>query len=446
MAREQFSTRFGAIAATVGSAVGLGNIWRFPYEAGTNGGGAFLLCYIGFVFVLCIPVLIAEFIMGRATRSNVIGAYRRLGGKKWGYVGYLAILSSLMILSFYSVISGCSIYYLIESINGNLFTEAGVNGFHERLQDFNSSALYTVGYTLLFLAFNAAILLRGVAKGIEKMSNVLMPVLFLLLIVFSINSLTMDKCAEGLKFLFYPDFSAITTSTLINAMGQAFFSLSIGMGSMMTYASYFGDETRLGHTATSTAILDTMVAIMAGVIIFPAVFTFGFEPTAGPQLVFEVFPAIFSQLFGGQIWAILFFGLLLVASLTSTVSMSEISIAFFQEEWKMKRSWSVVLSTAITIVGAVLCALSFGLLDNVRIAGMSIFNFFDYTTSNILLPISGLILSIFVGWKLDKIVFRKQLTNDGRYPTKMIYVYHILLKYFAPVCVFIVVLYMFGLI
>lgn len=442
--RAQFATRLGALATTVGSAVGLGNIWRFPYEAGVHGGGAFMLCYIAFIVALGIPVLCAEFVMGRETRSNVFGAFRSLAaGTPWYMVGYIGIFASLLILGFYSVVAGWTIEYFWQSLTGGLdFTSQ--EQYHEQFDQFSTGAWRPLLWTVLFLTFNFIILVRGVTKGIEKMSNLLMPVLFALLVLFCINSLTMDKALEGLEFLFRPDFSQITPSVLLGAMGQAFFSISIGLGCMMTYASYFRDSTHIGRGACLTASLDTLVAILAGVIIFPAVFTFGMSPAAGPRLVFEVLPSIFHQMPAGVLWSTLFFFLLFLASLTSTISMSEISIAFFVEEKKMTRRGATILNFGIALVLGAVCALSFGCLGDLKICGLTMFNLFDYLSSNILLPLGGMLTAFFAGWILDVKVLRKQLSVEGHTPW-WFSLLRFAIRFIAPIGIALIFLHSIGL-
>lgn len=444
--RAQFATKIGAIATTVGSAVGLGNIWRFPYEAGAHGGGAFMLCYLFFIFAIGIPVICAEFILGRGTRSNIFGAYRKLSPNgKWYLAGYIGIVASIMILSFYSVVAGWTVEYFVQSAIGALDLPSQQH-YHTHFDEFSTGNWRPMIWTLIFLAMNFVILMRGVTKGIEKASNVLMPMLFILLLIFCINSLTLDKASEGVYFLLHPDFSKIDSTVLLGALGQAFFSLSLGLGCMMTYASYFNDKTRLGRSATMTAILDTVVAVLSGIIIFPAVFTFGVSPTAGPTLVFEVLPSIFHKLPGGVIWSTLFFLLLFMASLSSTISMSEISIAFFTEEKKMSRRKATILNTVIAMVLGSLCALSFGCLGDFKIFGMTFFSLFDYVSSNILLPTGGLIVSIFAGWVIDKKLLRDQMTNNGSFRFKALWLITFCLRYVAPTGITLVFLDSIGLI
>ena len=443
--RAVFATKIGAVATTVGSAVGLGNIWRFPYEAGVHGGGAFMICYLFFVFVIGMPLLCAEFIMGRGTRSNVVGAYKKLApGKHWDWFGVLGIVTSLLIISFYAVVAGWTAEFCVASISGQLdfvSEEARHEGFITLTSGPNS-----VIWTMLFLVFNFMILFAGVTKGIERVSNLLMPLFFMLLIAFCVNSFFMSGFSDGIKYLFNPDFSKITPSVILGALGQAFFSLSLGLGCMMTYSSYFSDKNRLGKTAATTALLDTMVAILAGVIIFPSVFSFGLSPQAGPTLVFEVLPHIFYQLPGGMWWSTLFFLLLFLASLTSTVSISEISISYFCEEMGMIRKGATWATACFSLIGAVLCALSFGLLSEFKIFGLNLFNLFDYITSNIALPLGGLGCSIFVGWYVKKKLIVDQLTDNGAFKFRLMNALIFFLRWICPIAIFLIFLNSIGVI
>lgn len=445
--RAQFATRLGVIATTVGSAVGLGNIWRFPYEAGNNGGGAFLICYLLCIIILGIPVLCAEFAIGRSTQSNIFGAFRQLKASgKWHWMGYVGIIASLMILSFYSVVAGWTMEYLYQSLSGGL-NLTGKEAFHSHFTAFSTSNWRPIMWTVVFLLCNYIIVVRGVKKGIEKMSNIMMPALFVLLIIFCVNSLMMPKASEGLKFLFTPDFSKITPEVVVSALGQAFFSLSLGLGTMMTYGSYFSKDTRIVRSATITASLDTLVAVLAGLIIFPAVFSFGMSPVQGPALVFEVLPSIFAQMPGAQIWSVLFFFLLFLASLTSTISMSEVSIAFLTEEKKMTRTKASTINLIIALCGGVLSALSFGYLSDLNFFGLfdvNFFTFFDFTSSNILLPLGGMLISIFAGWKLEHSTLKSTLTNSGKIGVKTFPLLVFSLKYLAPICIMLIFLLGLG--
>lgn len=443
--RAQFATRLGVLATTVGSAVGLGNIWRFPYEAGVHGGGAFMLVYIFFVLVIGIPVATAEFIIGRHTHSNVYGAFKKLHDSPfWKVSGVIGIVASLMILSFYSVVAGWTFEYILRSLqnfNGAETQEA----LHTQFNQFTSS-WESVVWTLAFLLVNYLIIRRGVQNGIEKMSNILMPVLFVILLAFCVNSLFMPGASQGLEFLFKPDFSSITPQVLMGAMGQAFFSLSLGLGGLITYSSYFSSKTRLLGSAASMAGLDTLVAIFAGIIIFPAVFTFGESPAEGPKLVFEVLPSIFLDMKFGQVWSVLFFVLLFLASLTSTISMSEISIAYFTEERHMSRRNATLLNTAIAMLFGTLSALSFGPLRHMTVCGRGVFDLLDYLSSTILLPLGGMIISIFVGWVIKRSVIYEQLDVVSPAKARLVKVVIFCLRYVAPTCILLVFLSGLGVI
>ena len=442
--RAQFVTKMGVIAATVGSAVGLGSIWRFPYEAGLHGGGAFLIVYLLCVFLLGIPVMIAEFVIGRSTHSNALTALKNLKpGSHISAVSYVGIVASLMILSFYSVVAGWIMEYLYQALMGGLSGHTAEE-YATLFSSFTVNGWRTVMWTLLFLLINFMVLRRGVEKGIERLSNVLMPVLFVILVVFCINSLMMPRAAEGLNFLFNPDFTALTPKVVLGALGQAFFSLSLGLTCLLTYASYFSDRTPLVRSATVVALLDTLVAILSGIIIFPAVFSFGMEPAAGPKLVFQILPEIFQQLPGGYLWSVAFFLLLFFASLTSTISMSEISITYFVEAHKMSRNRATGLNTAIAAAFGTLCALSFGVLSDLKVAGLALFELFDYVSSNVLLPLGGVMLSVFVGWIVDKKVVEEQLTDYGARRITLLRPIRFCIRYVAPVSISLIFLYGLG--
>lgn len=440
--RAQFATRIGVIAASVGSAIGLGNIWRFPYEAGQHGGGAFLLIYILFVFAIGVPIICSEFLIGRSSHSNVLGAFQKLErkGSKWHLISYVGILSSLMILSFYSVVAGWTLEYTIQSVAGGL-KDSSPDYLANYFQEFTTQSNRSLMWTIVFLLLNYLIIRKGLKNGIERMSNIMTPLLFVILLVFCVNSLMMPGAADGLKFLFVPVFSKITPKVMLGALGQAFFSLSLGVSTLITYASYFKKDVPLVRSASIIAGLDTLFAIVAGLIIFPALFTYGIEPTEGPKLVFEVLPYIFSQTPGGQIWAAAFFFLLFLASITSTISMSEISISFFCEEWKMTREKASMLNTVIAIVFGSLCALSFGAAADWKIFGMTVFDLFNFTTANLLMPVCGIVFAIFAGWFMDKKLVRSQLTNDETLKVRTYKSIVFSLRYIAPLAILSIFLY-----
>ena len=444
--RAGFATRMGAIAAAVGSAVGLGNIWRFPYEAGQNGGGAFILVYLLCILMMGIPVILSEFIIGRSTHSNMKSALLKLSpGKKYYLFTYVCILGSFIVIGFYSVVCGWIIEYLYQAALGHL------NGHSPQEYCIMFTSLVEnpwrcVGWTLIFLVLNFIVMSRGIEKGIERVASIMMPLLFVILIVFCVNSLLLPGAGKGLKFLFYPDFSALTLRGVLDALGQAFLSLSIGISCLVTYSSYFKDDTSLTKDATTVAVLDTMVAILSGVMIFPAVFSFGVEPTAGPRLIFEVLPGIFQQMSGGYFWALLFFLLVFFASLTSTISLSEIPITFLIEEHKMSRPRAIAWTALITFALATVAAMSFNVLDSIKLWGKNIFDMMDYAASNIFMLIGGLFTAIYVGWIMDRKIVHEQLTNGGLLKARMEPFVVFCMRYVAPVSIFFIFLYLTGII
>ena len=405
-----FKTKIGLIAATVGSAVGLGSVWRFPSEVQANGGAAFLIVYIACVFLLGIPVMLAEFSLGRAGRSDAVGSFRNLApGKKWWLGGALAILTSYLILCYYMVVAGWTFEYMWESITGNLYT--GIDAvsdksalFGSKMQQYINHDTNPLIHTFIIIGINIAILLFGVQKGIERLSNIMMPILFVILLGFCIVSLTLPKAGEGLEFFLKPDFSAITPSVIIRALGQAFFSLSLGMGVLITYGSYFPRDTRLIKTSVSVSTSVIFVAVMMGVIIFPAVTSFGLQNATlnGPTLVFATLPQVFAQLPAAQLWSTLFFLLLTLAAVTSTISIAEVSIAFMQEYFKMSRKAACLVVLLPLLAFSSVCSLSLGSLSDFTVFGFTIFDFLDYTTANILLPICSILLCVYVGWFAPK--------------------------------------------
>lgn len=445
--RSQFATRMGALAATVGSSVGLGNIWRFPYEAGEHGGGAFLLVYVACVLLVGVPVMVSEFVIGRGTHKNVVGAINELShGRPYRLLSWVGVIASMLITGYYCVVCGWIVEYLVQALAGHMSGLTSAE-FSAMFTGFVSSPWRCALWTLLFLVINCLVMLRGVQKGIERVANVMMPLLFLILLLFCGVALTLPAAGQGLEFLFVPDFSKITSSVVLGAMGQAFFSLSLGLTCLVTYASYFSDDVHLVRNASWVAVLDTMVAILAGVMIFPIVFSYGMQPEAGPKLVFEVLPNIFQQMPGGYVWSVLFFLLLLFASLTSTISLSEIPISFLQEERHMSRRSATLLSTGIFMVLGVVCSMSFNVLSDFTICGKTIFDFLDYVGSNIMLPISGLFFAIMVGWVVDRSFVRRELTNHGTVHVSpfMLRLLRVLIRWVAPVCVLLVFLYATGI-
>lgn len=442
--RATLGGKLSAVLVAAGSAVGLGNIWRFPYVAGENGGGAFLLIYIFCILLLGFPVLLAEFSVGRHTRKNAVGAYRSLS-KRWTLLGYNAVLSPFVILGSYFVVAGWTLEYLTVSLTGGItdYTSSAVNT--ELFELFSLSPVRPIIYTLIFIAVTHTIIVMGVRNGIERSAKLLMPLLFIMLIVLALRSVTLPGGLDGLVFFFKPDFSKVTASTFLNAMGQSFFSLSIGLGCMITYASYFKRDTSLTATTSNVIVLDTLVAVLSSMVIFPAVFSVGIAPEAGPSLVFITLPSIFNTMPLPWLWSSAFFLLLGVAALTSTISLHEVITAYVSEEWHMSRKKAARIITALLALLASAASLSVGIGRDFTIFGMTLFDFLDTLTADILLPIGGLGTAIFAGWFMDRTILREQITNYG---SKNVIVYRIaavLLKYVCPVLLSVIFIYNLGI-
>lgn len=444
--RVTFGSKIGVILATVGCAVGLGSIWRFPYMVGDNGGGAFLLVYMICTVFFGIPIMITEFFIGRHSRSNAAGSFKKLApGTKWPLIGYNGVLAAFLILGFYSVISGWTLEYIYQAATGSLSGKSAAD-FTEDFSLFSSGIFRPIMWTFIFIGITHYIIARGVEKGIEKASKIMMPALFLILVTLCIRSLTLDGAKEGLIFLFYPDFDKINSSVVLSAMGQTFFALSIGMGCLITYSSYFSADTKLQLTAIQVTVLNTLVALLAGVMVFPAVFSFGIEPTAGPELVFITLPNVFEQLPFGSLWSFVFFILLALAALTSTISLHEVATAYVHEEYmisRQKAAW--VVSTGVAVI-AVFCSLSFGILKEYTIFGLTIFEALDYVTAKIMMPLGGMFICIFVGLRIDKKILKEELTNKGTIPFHLFNTYAFFIKYIAPTGIGIIFLNELGLI
>ncbi len=439
--RALFATKLGGVFAAVGSAVGLGNIWRFPYETGTHGGAAFLLVYLACVLVLGTPLLLAELTLGRATHLSPIGTFKKLApGSNWYLLGYLGAFCMILIVAFYGVVAGWTLCY---TVNASM---SSVPDF----VSFSTSLWSPLGWMTLFFVINGAILLGGVRKGIERASNILMPVLALMLLVLCVNSLTLDNASEGLKFLFYPDFSKIDSKVIVSAMGQSFFSISVGICCLLTYGSYLPNSTKLGKSALTITLLDTLFAVLSGIIIFPACFAYGVQPNQGPGLAFITLPDVFQQMPGGMLWCFGFFLLLVVAALTSSLSMLETPTAILQEEFHMSRKKAVLFSTTIGWLLSILCALSFCPLfaDTLKVGDMIIFDLFDKTTANVIMPFSAMLMAVFVGWVMDKKLLRDNINNFRKDGKSVWYYWPFILtvRFIAPLCILLIFLHGMGVI
>lgn len=444
--RVTFGSKIGVILATVGCAVGLGNIWRFPYMLGSNGGAAFLLVYLLCILLLGLPVMITEFFIGRHTNRNAAGAFKELApGTKWSLIGYNGVLAAFLILGFYSVVAGWTLEYVLQAFSGSLSDKTATD-FATDFSNFSTGLIRPIIWTVTFIVLTHVIIISGVKSGIERASKIMMPLLFLFLLILAIRSVTLPNASEGLTFLFQPDFSKINSSVILSAMGQAFFSLSIGMGCLITYASYFKKETNLQTTALQVTILDTLVALLAGIMIFPAVFSFGITPTAGPELVFITLPNVFAQLPMGSVWSAIFFILLALAALTSTISMHEVATAYVHEEHKMSRNKAAWVVSAGAIILGILSSLSFGVLKDFTIGGMIFFDFLDYLTAKIMLPLGGMLICIFAGTRVERKVIKAELTNEGTIPFYFFNTYAFFMKYVAPIAIGLIFLHELGLI
>jgi NSS family neurotransmitter:Na+ symporter len=446
--RDGFGSRFGVLVAVAGSAVGLGNLWRFPYMVGNNGGAAFIIIYLLFVILLCLPIMFSEFIIGRRTQSNVFGAINKLAPKSpFLSIGVISVVASICIMAFYSVVGGWTLEYIFKSFSPDFLTSNSAN-LESQFKEASTSSLVPIATHLLFLGLSALIVVAGIKNGIEKYSKILMPALFFLVMLLAIRSMTLDGSSAGIKFLFYPDFSKITGATLIAALGQAFFSLSLGMGCIITYGSYVKKNENLFKVSLMTVAADTGFAILAGLAVMPAVFAFGISPGQGPSLVFITLPQIFAQLPFGNVIAIAFFFILFIAAITSSISLLEVIVAYFTEELKLTRKAAVLIAFSIIGVFGTLSSLSNGVLADVKIFGKTFFDLFDYTSSNILLPVGGLLVVMFVGWRMKKADVLDELTNGGSIAIGGIVLKWVLftIKFLAPVAIALVLLSSVGLI
>lgn len=443
--RDSFGSKFGVIAAAAGSAVGLGNIWKFPYIAGIYGGAAFLFVYLAFIVAIGLPVMLSEIIIGRSSRRNAFGAFKVLApGTPWRYIGILGVSAAFLILSFYGVVAGWSIQYIVLSIQ---------DGFSSKTPDeitslFNSlieSPVKPVVLQLIFMLATGSIVIIGIKKGIEKYTKILMPVLVVILIFLCIKSVSLEGAKAGLDFLFKPDFSKLTGDGILSALGHAFFTLSLGMGTLITYGSYIRKDNNLVNTVISVTLADTVIAILAGVAIFPAVFAFGIAPTEGPGLIFITLPNVFHQMPGGFVFSILFFVLLSVAALTSSISILEVVVAYFKEEFNMGRKSSTILATILISFLGILCSLSMGVLSPYTFFGLNIFDLMDWISANMLLPIGGLFIALFIGWYYGRKKVQAEVANGGKLSGAFLSIFMFLVKFIAPIAIAIVMLNKVGL-
>ena len=427
----KWSSSFGFIMAAAGSAVGMGNLWRFPMLVGENGGGAFVLVYLICILLVGIPMIIAEIAIGRAGGKDAYGSYKALNSK-WGGVGILAVITSFIGLAYYAVLGGWVIRYIFASVSGVSSTGAAF------FEAFTANPGSQIIYYLIFMVAPVLIVLRGVQKGIENSCKIMMPLLLVFMIVIVIRSCTLPGAAAGIEFFLKPDFSKLTPQAFLNALGQVFFSLSLGTGATITYGAYLGKDQRIVRSAGSIAFFDTLVAMIAGFAILPAVFAFGFDPQSGPSLMFQTLPMVFGEMAGGKIFGVIFFVLVFFAAISTSIAFLEVVVSYAVNSLKMSRTKATVLSGILITCVGIPCALGFGVLSDITLAGKNFFDMADYFVSNISLPIGGILACIFVGWIWKPKHALHEITNNGRLPFRLGHVWSILVKFVLPIVIFII--------
>jgi len=448
--RGNFGSKLGVILATAGSAVGLGNVWRFPYMAGQNGGAAFILIYFVCIILLGLPGMMSEFIIGRHSAANAARSYTNLaGGKSWAFMGYMGVFTSMIILGFYAVVAGWCLQYLYASIMGGVHGDA--NYVKEYFVAFSSDSIKPTLWSVVFILLTHFVVVRGVRNGIEKASKVLMPLLFVLLIIIVVASCSLPGAMKGVDFLLKPDFSKVDQNVLLEALGQAFFSLSLGTACLCTYASYFSRQTNLLKSASQIVVIDTIIAILAGLMIFPAAFSVGVNPDSGPSLIFITLPNVFQQAFGGMpvvgyLISVLFYALLVLAALTSTISMHEIGTAFFYEERKISRKSGAWIETIACCVIAVFCSLSQGAVPGLGFFGKDFLTNCDNLTAQLLMPLGSFLTCLFLGWYVPKKITKDEFTNWGTLKGTLYPVFLFMIRFVSPICILLIFLHQFGVI
>ena len=446
--RANFGSKLGVILATAGSAVGLGNVWRFPYMTGQNGGAAFIIIYIGCVLLLGIPCMVSEFIIGRHGASNTARAYTKLaGGKPWRLVGYLGVLTGFLITGYYAVVSGWCLQYIVASLTGQL--RGDPQYIQSYFAEFSQSPFKPVAWTVAILVLTHMVIIHGVRGGIEKASKMFMPTLFVLLLVVVVSSCLLPGADKGIGYLFMPDMSKLDKDVFLNALGQSFYSLSIAMGCICTYASYFSRQTNLVRSAVQISVIDSLIAVLAGLMIFPAAFSVGVNPDSGPSLIFITLPNVFQTAFAslpvvGYVVSLLFYALLTLAAITSLISLHEVSTAFFFEELHISRkSGALIVTVSCSIIGA-LCSLSLGAVPLLTVCGKDLFDVFDFVTGQIMLPVGGFFTCLFIGWVVPRQIVRDEFTNWGTVSRSLFSTFLFLVRFVCPVCILLIFLHQFG--
>ena len=448
--RANFGSRLGVILATAGSAVGLGNVWRFPYMTGENGGAVFIIIYVACVLLLGIPCMVSEFIVGRHGQSNTARAFRKMsGGGPWSVIGYMGVLTGFLITGYYAVVAGWCLQYIWASLIGHM--QGSPEYFQTYFSELSSDPVRPVLWTVIILGMTYLIIEHGVRDGIEKASKLMMPTLFILLLIIVAAACMLPNAYKGIEFMFKPDFTKINSDVFLAALGQSFYSMSIAMGCLCTYASYFSKQTNLTNSAVQIGVIDCMVAILAGLMIFPAAFSVGVSPDSGPSLIFITLPNVFQQAFAavpmlGYVISLLFFVLLSLAALTSLMSLHEVSTAFFQEEMIITRKKAALIVTITTAIIGAVCSLSLGAVGStLTFFGKSLFDWFDFITGQIFLPIVGFLTCIFIGWFVPHKVVRDEFTNWGTLRGRFFHLYIFLVKYVCPLAILFIFLHQLGL-
>lgn len=451
--REQWGSKIGFILAAAGSAIGLGNIWKFPYVAGANGGAAFLIIFLLCIAIIGLPVLIAEILVGRTAQKGPIGAFRELSKSSplWTAFGALCVITGFLILSYYAVVAGWSFGYVIESIRGTFFEFDAPAQAGDYFKKLTSNPVWIIGFHFLFMIVSMFFVLFGVQKGIERGSKIMMPILFVLLLALMFRGLTLDGAEVGLKFLFSPDWSKITPQTVLVALGQAFFTMSLGMGAMLTYGSYMSKKNSVPSSSLQILILDTLISIVAGIAIFTAVFANGLKEDEGAGLIFHIIPVVFTKMPGGYVFSILFFILLTIAAITSAISLLEVITSYLVDEKKWNRKKAVLVCASIAFLIGIPSALAYTpVMDDFKLFGLNFFDLVDYLSANILLPLGGLLTALFVGWYwgLNKALKNLKEGAESLFENHywLISLWKIFLRYFAPVLIFLVFLHSIGVI
>ena len=441
--RDGFTSTFGVLVAPLGPAVGLGTIWKFPSPTGTNGGAGFLLVYLLATLMVGLPLMMVETMLGRTARANAITTFERLAPRQpwWKAIGWMGFVAALLIMAFYSEVAGWVYAYIFKAMSGEILTSDPkvAGGIFGALV---SNPVSSLIWQWVVLGVTGSIIMLGVSKGIEAVTRKLMPLLFILLLVLCVRSLTLEGASQGLTFLFSPDFSKITPAVILTALGLAFFKLSLGMGTMLTYGSYFRENQNIPATTTRVMLADLSISLLAGVAIFPAVFAFGFEPAAGPSLVFMTLPAVFTSIPGGIVFMTIFFILTAIASVGAILSLLEVPVAILSERFGMGRKIaSICTILAIALIGAP-AALSQGVLAETKLFGMNPFDLFDFLSSNVLLPVGGILICLFVGWVYGLPELEKRLSNEGALNNRgLIRAVFFLVRFIAPLSIAIVLLH-----